>query len=205
MLLGHSTLRYTATQGCRMQFMHNLHLRLGKHHVDKLLVVDLTITINIGLADHLLHLFLGELLAQVGHHMPQLSSRDEAVSILIEHFESLPQLLLLISFLHLACHKSKEFREVNGAVAISINLIDHVLQFCLSWVLPKGTHHRPKLLCCNCSICILVEERESFLELGNLLLCELVRACGASLHTGATSIATFVTASLSRHGECFGL
>ena len=41
----------------------------------------------------LFDLFIGELLAKVGHHMPQLRSTDESVTIAIEHFESLDEFL----------------------------------------------------------------------------------------------------------------
>merc|ERR1712118_488714 len=49
---------------------------LGHHHFDELLVVDLSISINVGFANHFIHLFIGKLLAKVGHHMPQLRSTD---------------------------------------------------------------------------------------------------------------------------------
>lgn len=45
---------------------------LGNHHSDKFLIVNLTITIDIGFTDHLVNLFVSELLTQVGHNMPQL-------------------------------------------------------------------------------------------------------------------------------------
>lgn len=45
---------------------------LGEHHLNKLLIVDLAISIAVSLPNHLVHLLLRELLAQVGHHMAQL-------------------------------------------------------------------------------------------------------------------------------------
>ena len=42
------------------------------HHGDKLLVVDLTVAVNVGLADHLVDLLVGQLLAEIGHHVTQL-------------------------------------------------------------------------------------------------------------------------------------
>ena len=65
------------------------------------------------------------------------SSRDEAVAVLIEHLESLLDLLSRVSVLHLTSHHGQELREVNGTVAISIDLVHHVLQLCLSGVLYK--------------------------------------------------------------------
>ncbi len=45
-------------------------------------VVDLTISIDVGLSDHLVHFLIRQLLAQVGHDVPQLRGRDEAVAVL---------------------------------------------------------------------------------------------------------------------------
>lgn len=61
-----------------MTVQHSYHLRmgmtslLGNHHSDELFVVDLTISINIGFTDHLIHLLISELLPKVRHDMPQL-------------------------------------------------------------------------------------------------------------------------------------
>ena len=51
---------------------------LGHHDLDELLVVDLAVTVNVGLADHLIDLLVGELLAKVGLRTRGL--RVEAVS-----------------------------------------------------------------------------------------------------------------------------
>lgn len=45
-------------------------------------VVDLSVSIDVGLPDHLVHLFVCQLLAQVGHDVPQFGRRDEPVAIL---------------------------------------------------------------------------------------------------------------------------
>lgn len=53
----------------------NIHLNgalLGHHHVHELVVVDLAITIHVSFADHLIHLLVSQLLAQVGHDVTQL-------------------------------------------------------------------------------------------------------------------------------------
>jgi len=56
---------------------------LGRHHRHELLVVDLAVTVDVGFPDHLVHLLVGELLAEVGHHVTQLGGRDEAVAVLV--------------------------------------------------------------------------------------------------------------------------
>merc|ERR1712078_347960 len=78
---------------------------LGHHHLDELLVIDLAIAINIGLANHLIDFLISELLTEVGHHMPQLRSTDESIAITVENLESFNELLLCISVLHLTSHQ----------------------------------------------------------------------------------------------------
>ncbi|KAJ0494400.1 hypothetical protein HanIR_Chr12g0597021 [Helianthus annuus] len=78
--------------------------------------------------------------------MTKLSGRNEAILVLVEDTESLLKLLLRVSVLHLPCHEIKEFREINGTVSISINLVDHVLQVSLCGVLSKRPHNSSKLL-----------------------------------------------------------
>ena len=48
-------------------------------------VVDLAVAVDVGLADHLVHLLVRQLLAQVRHDVSQLRSADEAVTVLVEH------------------------------------------------------------------------------------------------------------------------
>merc|ERR1711953_1188510 len=69
---------------------------------DELLVVDLAIAVDVRLAEHLIDLLIGELLTKVGHDVAQLSGRDEAVAVLVEHAEGLLELLLGVGVLHLA-------------------------------------------------------------------------------------------------------
>merc|ERR1712146_15172 len=57
---------------------------LGHHDLDELLVVDLAVTVNVRLADHLIDLLVRQLLAKVGHDVAQLSSGNEAVAVLVE-------------------------------------------------------------------------------------------------------------------------
>ena len=54
------------------------------HHLHELLVVDLTVTIDIGLTDQLIDLVVGQLLSQVGHDVTQLGGGDETVAIAVE-------------------------------------------------------------------------------------------------------------------------
>ena len=57
---------------------------------------------------------------------------------------------------------------------ISINFVDHVLEFSFCGVLPKRPHDSAQLLGGDGAVTILVKEGEGFFELGNLFFCQLV-------------------------------
>lgn len=56
--------------------------------------VDTAITVLVSFTDHLVHLVVGQLLADGGHDMTQLSGGDETVVVAVEHLECLANLLL---------------------------------------------------------------------------------------------------------------
>ena len=85
--------------------------------------------------------------------------------------------LLGVGVLHLARHHGEELREVNGAVAVGVDLVDHVLELSLSRVLAEGAHDGAELLGGDGAITVLVEEGEGLLELSDLLLGKLVSHC----------------------------
>merc|ERR1719189_1967031 len=143
---------------------------LGHHHLHKLFVVDLPITVNIRLSNHLIHLLISELLTKVGHDMAELRSADEAVAVAIEHLEGFDQLLLCVGVFHLARHEGQKLGKVDGAITICVDLVDHVLELSLCGVLPQRPHHCAQLLCGDCAVAIFVEERESLPLFSNLLL-----------------------------------
>ena len=82
---------------------------------------------------------------EVGHDMPQLGRADVTVSILIKDLERLLDLLLAISVAHLPGHHGQELGEIDSAVAIGVDLVDHILEFSLCRVLAQRTHHGAKL------------------------------------------------------------
>jgi len=61
------------------------------------------------------------------------------------------------SHLHLLGHQGQELGEVNGTVAVGIDLIDHVLKLSLRGVLAEGAHNGAKLLGCD-GACRAVEQ-----------------------------------------------
>jgi len=143
------------------------HLLLG-HHLDKLVVVDLAITVGVSFTDHLIDFFVGELFAEVGHDVTKFGGGDETIAVLVKDSECFSDFFLGVGGLHLSCHHGKEFWEVNGAVAISVNLVDHVLEFSFGGVLAEGSHDGSEFLGGDGTIAVLVEQGEGLLEFGNL-------------------------------------
>ncbi|KAI6776161.1 hypothetical protein HG530_000106 [Fusarium avenaceum] len=104
------------------------------------LTVDSAITVLVSLSNHLINLIIGELLADRGHDVSEFSSGNETVVITIENLESLTDLLLRVSVLHLAGH------HIDGAVVVGVDLVDHVLQLRLGGVLAERAHNGAELL-----------------------------------------------------------
>lgn len=67
----------------------------GHHHLHKLFVVNLPVSIDIRLTDHLIDLLIREFLAQVRHNVAKLCCADEPVTVLVEYLERLEYFLLL--------------------------------------------------------------------------------------------------------------
>ena len=147
---------------------------VGHHHFDELLVVNLTISIDISLTDHLVDFLIGKLLTEVGHDMTELSSGNETVSVLVEDLESFLDLILRVSILHLTSHHGEELGEIDITVTISVNFVDHVLKLSLGRVLSKRAHDGSELLGGDGTISVLVKEGEGLLELGDLLFSQLL-------------------------------
>ena len=79
---------HTHTRAIGMNGMKAVRL-LGKHELDELCVVNLAITINVGLPNHFIAFVVGELLPQIAHDVAKLSCRNVAVAVLVKHLESL--------------------------------------------------------------------------------------------------------------------
>lgn len=111
------------------------------HHSHKLFVIDVSISIDVCFSDHFVDFLVGELLPQIGHHVPELGSWDEAIAIPVEYFEGLNELLLSVCVLHLPSHQGEKLREIDRPVTISIHLVDHILKLGFSGVLSQRSHN----------------------------------------------------------------
>lgn len=105
---------------------------------------DLTIAVLVRLPDHLIHLLLGQLLSEIcymvgltqyvinadklllkerpTHYVPELSSTNLTVVILVKDLESFHDLFFRIGILHLTGHHGQKLGEVDRVIAVSINL-----------------------------------------------------------------------------------
>jgi hypothetical protein len=98
----------------------------------------------IGLTNHLVYFLISKLLTEVGcaecnqqlawttlvdvpalrltHHVPEFRCTDLTVVVLVEHLESLHDLFLRVSVLHLTRHHGQELGEIDGVVAVRVDL-----------------------------------------------------------------------------------
>lgn len=120
----HSTKQYS--NQLSKQFYHTKHSRNQKNknkqetrvNIDTLtFVIDLAVAVDVGLPDHLVHFFVGEFLAQIGHDVAEFRCRDETVAVLVKHSECLANLLLAVCVLHFSGHHRQKFGEVDRSVA----------------------------------------------------------------------------------------
>jgi hypothetical protein len=115
---------------------------LCHHDLGELVVVDLAVSVDVRLAQHLGELVVGESLAEVLEDVAQLIAGDEAVLILVEDAE----LVVGAGVAHLAGEEDEELVEVDGAAAVGVHLRHHLLQLRLRGALPQRPHHRAQLL-----------------------------------------------------------
>ena len=92
--------------------------------------------------------------------MPELSGGDVAVAVLVEDLERLLDLLLAVRVAHLARHHREELGEVDRAVPVRVDLVDHVLQLRLCRVLPERAHHRAELVGRDRTVTICIDMLE---------------------------------------------
>merc|ERR1712211_212505 len=100
----------------------------------------------------------------------QLLSADEAILVSIEDLESLPNCVCIVVLRGLLLHQFQELWKFNRAVAVEVDLKDHVEQLVFSRVLPHRPHHAQKLFVRDGSASIRVKLVESLLKLGVLKL-----------------------------------
>jgi len=143
------------------------------HELDELLIVDTSVTILINLLDHSIKLILSQDLPETLHNTTKLIQRDSSTTVMIKNLERALHLSFEIHILGRSRHHLAEFFEINGTVAIRVDLVDHVFDLGFSGVLAEGFHDLVELLDGDGSISIGVKECEGMPICCDFLRCRL--------------------------------
>ena len=137
-------------------------LKLFCHHGRELLIADEPIIVAVRLGHHPGDLGLTQPLPHVGHHLLQLrqtenkSSRsylshfrflpDKSIPVLIENIESLSQVIIAVVLTHFYGDDVEELWEVHCAIAVTIQLSEHLLYLLLLGCVTQSPDHFTHLL-----------------------------------------------------------
>merc|ERR1719263_248150 len=140
------------------------------HDAEEFVLVDLAVTIAIGLVNHLLELFVGHVLTELLGDTLQILEGNLAGLIIIEEAEHLDDLLAGVAVTHASSHHVEELVEIDGAGAIFVDVVDHATDFILLGVEAEGTHGDLELLGVNGTGTIRIEEVEGLTDLLDLVV-----------------------------------
>merc|ERR1711912_121754 len=101
------------------------------HDPVELVNVDLTIAITVGLVDHVLELLLVDVLTELLGDTAKVAEGDLAGVVIVEELEDLLDVLAGVLLTHLASHHLEELGELDRAVAVVVNVGDHLLELLL--------------------------------------------------------------------------
>merc|ERR1711868_180837 len=130
------------------------------HDAVELVDVDLTIAITVGLVDHVLELLIVDVLTELLSHAGEVAEGDLVGVVIIEELEDLLDVLTGVLLAHLAGHHLEELGELDGAVAVVVNVGDHLLELLVLDLKAEGTHGGLKLTDVDHARGIRVEEGE---------------------------------------------
>merc|ERR1711987_22619 len=134
---------YSSRTGCLEVIIGGQVLKevaLLLHDPVELVNVDLTITIAVGLVDHVLELLLVDVLAELLCDAAQVAQGDLAGVVVIEQLEHLLDVLTGVLLTHLAGHHLQELLEFDRTVAVVVDVGDHLLQLLLLDLEAEGAH-----------------------------------------------------------------
>merc|ERR1712054_368798 len=98
------------------------------HDAVEFVNVDLTITITVGLVDHVLELLIVDVLTQLLSDTGKVAEGDLVGVVIIEELEDLLDVLAGVLLAHLAGHHLEELGELDGAVTVVVDVGDHLLE-----------------------------------------------------------------------------
>jgi len=182
-IIGHDTF------GCRCTTYSRFDLEQGGllHDAEELFLVDFIVTVTIGFINHFLEFVIRHVLTQFFGDALQVLERNLASLIVIEEAESLHDFLARVALAHLSGHHGEELFEIDGAVAILVDVSNHFLDFVLVRFKSESAHGNLEFLGINGTRTVGVKQVERFANLLLLLLRE-TRGAPFTLSTCGTSL-----------------
>merc|ERR1712196_135635 len=135
------------------------------HDAVELVNVDLTITITVSLVDHVLEFLIIDVLTELLSNTSKVAEGDLVGVVIVEELEVL--------LAHLASHHGEELSKLDGAVAVVVDIGNHLLELLVLDLEAEGAHGSLELTHIDGARGIGVEEGESLTDLIKLLLGEL--------------------------------
>merc|ERR1719163_1861893 len=150
------------------------------HDAVELVDVDLAIAVTVGLVDHVLELLIIDGLTELLSHAGEVREGDLVSGVAVEELEHLLDVLAGVLLSHLASHHGKELGELDGAVAVVVDVGDHLLKLLVLDLEAEGAHGGLELTHVDGARLIVIEEVECLTDLvelivgeSSLLLCAL--------------------------------
>merc|ERR1712179_819553 len=129
-------------------------------------------SVTVGLVDHVLELLIVDVLTELLSNTGQVAEGDLVGVVVIKELEHLLDVLAGVLLAHLASHHLEELAELDGAVAVAIDVGDHLLELLVLDLEAESAHSSLELTHVNHAGCISIEEAECLADLLHLLLGE---------------------------------
>ena len=143
------------------------------HNSHELLLTNLSITVSVGLIDHLLDLVVSHVLSEFFCYPLKIFERNFAGLIIIEESESLEHLLAGVALSHFLGHHVQEFWEVDHATSIAVSIGNHFSDFLFLRLEAQSPHGNLELLGIDGPTAVSVEQVKGLLDFLFLLLSQL--------------------------------
>merc|ERR1711977_438888 len=140
------------------------------HDAVELVDVDLTIAITVGLVDHVLELLIVDVLTELLSHASEVAEGDLVCVVIVEQLEHLLDVLAGVLLAHLASHHLEELDELDGAVAVVVDVSDHLLELLVLDLEAEGTHAGLELTNVDHAGGIGIEEGKRLADLVELVI-----------------------------------
>merc|ERR1712196_396440 len=140
---------------------------------DAVELVDVDLTITVSLVDHVLEFLIIDVLTELLSNTSKVAEGDLVGVVIVEELEHLLDILTGVLLTHLASHHGEELSKLDGAVAVVVDVGDHLLELLVLDLEAEGAHGSLKLTHVDGAGSIGVEQGERLTDLIKLLLGEL--------------------------------